>query len=54
MSVQIEREALDADIEIMEKEIIHFKGKRRKRALKAYRKLILPQLNEPIFLRRSE
>jgi hypothetical protein len=54
MSVQIEREALDAEIEILEKEIVYLKGERRKMAFEAYRRLILPQLNEPMFLRRSE
>jgi hypothetical protein len=54
MSVLIRKKALDAEIEIMEKEIVYLKGKRRKRALKAYRKLILPRLNEPMFLTRSE
>ena len=49
MSVLSGKEALDAEVEIMEKEIIYLTGKRRKRALKAYRNLILPQLNEPIF-----
>jgi hypothetical protein len=53
MSIKGE-EALDAEIEIMEEEIVYLKGKRRKLALKAYHKLVLPQLNEPIFLRRSE
>jgi hypothetical protein len=53
MSVKRE-ETLDAEIEIVEEKIVYLKGKRLKIALKEYRKLILPRLNEPMFLTRSE
>lgn len=54
MSDRIRKEAIESEIGIMEKEIVYMKGRRRLRALKEYRKVILHQLKEPIFLRRSE
>jgi hypothetical protein len=47
------KEALESEIEIMEKEIVYLKGKRRELAKKKYRKLILPQLKDPIYLKRK-
>ena len=52
-------EALKTEIEIMEKEIVYFKGKKRERARKAYLRLLRScgkncNLEEPIYLHRSE
>jgi hypothetical protein len=41
------------EIEILEREIINLKGEVREKALKAYRKLLLSVLTEPIYLIRS-
>ncbi|MEJ2241469.1 MAG: hypothetical protein P8Y18_04930 [Candidatus Bathyarchaeota archaeon] len=51
---KLRKEEIKTKIELMEKEIAYYKGKQREKALKTYRELILPQLNEPIFLLRSE
>jgi hypothetical protein len=54
MSVKQSEEAIGGEIKLMEEEIVCLKGRRRTKALKAYRRLVRPQLREPIFLRRSE
>jgi len=53
------KEAIKFEIEMMEREIVYFKGKRRLRAKKAYFKLLKScgkkcALEEPIYLKRSE
>jgi hypothetical protein len=52
-------DAMKFEIEMMEKEIVYFKGKKRARARKAYLRLLRScgkncNLDEPIYLRRSE
>ena len=52
-------EAIKFEIEMMEKEILYFKGKRRLRAKRAYFKLLRTcgkkcALEKPIYLKRSE
>ena len=59
MSNSLNKEAIKASIELMEKEILYFKGKRRLRARSAYFKLLRTcgkkcALEEPIYLKRSE
>jgi hypothetical protein len=54
-----EAEAQKAEIEIMEKEIVYFRGRKRERARKAYLRLLRScgkncNLDEPIYLQRSE
>ncbi len=58
-SNSLKKEAIKAEIEFMEKEILYFKGKRRLRAKRAYFKLLRTcgkkcALEEPIYLKRSE
>ncbi len=58
-SNSLKKEAIKAEIEFMEKEILYFKGKRRLRAKRAYFKLLRTYgkkcaLEEPIYLKRSE
>ncbi len=53
------KEAIKLEIEMMEKEILYFKGKKRESAKKAYFKLLRScgkncNLDEPIYLKRSE
>jgi len=53
------KEAIKFEIEMMEKEILYFKGKRRLRAKRAYYKLLRScgktcALDGPIYLKRSE
>lgn len=53
------KEAIKIQIDLMEKEIIYFKGKKRENAKKAYKKLLRLcghscSIEEPIFLLRSE
>jgi hypothetical protein len=47
------KEVLESEIEIMEKEFVYLRGRKREWAKKKYRKLILPQLNNPIYLKRK-
>jgi len=59
MSNSLNKEAIKASIELMEKEILYFKGKRRLRAKRAYFKLLRTcgkkcALEEPIYLKRSD
>jgi hypothetical protein len=54
LSIQECKEEIEEQVEIMEKEIIYLKGWWKMKALKAYRRLVSPQLKAPIFLRRSE
>lgn len=53
------KEALKSQIDLMEKEILYFKGKKREKAKTAYNRLLQLcghscSLDEPIFLQRSE
>ena len=53
------KEAIKLEIELMEKEILYFIGKKRVRARRAYRRLLKScgetcALTEPIYLKRSE
>lgn len=53
------KEAIKNQIDLMEKEILYFKGKKREKAKTAYNKLLhlcghSCAIDEPIFLRRSE
>ena len=53
------KEAIKIEIELMEKEILYFKGKKRERAKRAYYRLLRTcgkkcALTEPIYLKRSE
>ncbi len=59
VSNSLNKEAIKASIELMEKEILYFKGKRRLRARRAYFKLLRTcgkkcALEEPIYLKRSD
>ncbi len=59
VSNSLNKEAIKASIELMEKEILYFKGKRRLRAKRAYFKLLRTcgkkcALEEPIYLKRSD
>ena len=54
MSERTRKEARKFEIEILEKEILDLKGKIREEAMKAYRKLLLPSADEPIYFMRSE
>jgi len=42
------------ETERMETEILKLKGRKREKAIKAYRKLLLSSADEPIYLMRSE
>ena len=51
-------EAIKCQIDLMEKEILYFKGKKREQSRSAYRRLLLSckkkcGLDEPIYLNRS-
>jgi len=53
------KEAIKLEIELMEKEILYFKGKKRLRAKRAYHRLLQEcdktcELDKPIYLKRSE
>ena len=53
------KEAIKLEIEMMEKEILYFKGRKRESAKRAYYKLLKScdeqcGLRQPIFLKRSE
>ena len=53
------KEAIKFEIEMMEKEIVYFKGEKRLRAKRAYHRLLRTcgkqcGLKEPIYLKRSE
>jgi len=52
------KEAIKIEIELMEREIIYFKGKRRLRAKRAYHRLLQScgsscELTDSIYLKRS-
>ena len=47
------KEEIEAEIEILEKEILSLKGEIRERAKEAYRRL-LPSVDKPVYLVRSE
>ena len=56
---KMRNEAIRFEIDMMEKEIVYLKGKRRLRAKRAYYKLLKScviqlELDKPIFLMRSE
>jgi len=53
LSEQTRKEARKFEIEILEKEILDLKGKKREEAIKAYRKLLLSSADEPIYFMRS-
>jgi hypothetical protein len=58
MSTQKKKEAIKCEIDLMEKEIIYLTGKRRKKARKAYFRLLNScdktcKIDEPIYLARS-
>ncbi len=46
-------EARKFEIEILEKELVDLKGKRREEAMKAYRRLLLSWVHQPIYFMRS-
>ena len=53
------KEAIELEIEMMEKEILYFKGRKRESAKRAYYKLLKScakqcGLKQPIYLKRSE
>jgi hypothetical protein len=53
------KEAIKIETELMEREILHLKGKRRLRAKRAYHRLLQEcgktcELDKPIYLKRSE
>jgi len=59
LSSNPDKEALKKQIELMEKEILYFKGKKRENAKKAYYRLLHScgkscSIDEPIYLDRSE
>ena len=52
-SKSVQKEARKVEIEIMEKEILYLKGKRRERAINAYRKLLLSSPDQLTYFTRS-
>jgi hypothetical protein len=40
-------------VEVLEMKLLDLKGKRREEAIKAYRKLLLPSADQPIYFMRS-
>lgn len=59
LSFLSEKEAIKCQIDLMEKEILYFKGDKRLKAKKAYFRLLnacgdLCKLDEPIYLTRTE
>jgi len=59
ISLSDRKKAIKFEIEMMEKEILYFKGKKRARAKRVYYKLLQScgstcGLDEPIYLKRSE
>ena len=59
MSSNRKNEALKCQVDLMEKEILYFKGKKRENARKAYNRLLhlcgnSCSIDEPIYLHRSE
>jgi hypothetical protein len=59
LSDQVRKEAIKIEIEIMEKEILYLKGKRRARAKRAYYRLLQScgstcGLDKPVYLMRCE
>lgn len=58
MSSQDKKEAIKCEVDLMEKEIIYLKGRRRQKARNAYFKLLHScgkkcEIGEPIYLVRS-
>ena len=58
MSEEFDKEAIKTEIELMEKEILYFKGKKRSHARKKYLRLILScgtkcKLDEPQYIDRK-
>jgi hypothetical protein len=56
---QRNEEAIKCEIEMMEKEILYFRGRKRERAKRKYQRLLKfcgtqCALQEPIYLKRSE
>ncbi len=59
LSVNERMEAIKCQIDLMEKEILYFRGKKRRKAKRAYLRLLLScdvtcKIDEPIYLERSE
>jgi hypothetical protein len=59
LSDQWKREAMRMEVEIMEKEILYLKGRRREEAKKAYYKLLkacggICGLDESVYITRNE
>ena len=54
LSKSTREEAIKLQIAIFETEILKLKGRKREEAMRTYRKLILPSMDEPIYLLRSE
>ena len=54
MSNQVLEEAKKFEIEMLEKEILYFKGNKREKAMKAYRELVRSLGDKPIYLKRAE
>ena len=48
------KEAKIFEIEMLETEILDLKGRKREEAIKAYRRLLLTSVDEPIYFMRSE
>jgi hypothetical protein len=53
-STQVLSEAKQFEVEMLEKEILYFKGNKREKAMKAYRELVRSLGDEPIYLKRVE
>jgi len=53
LSEQNEKEARKLAIELMEKEIVYIKGRRRQEAMRRYRRLLSSLAEEPIYFVRS-
>ncbi len=53
MCESTEDRARKVEIEILEKEILELKGRKRETALRSYRKLLLPLADEAVYLMRS-
>ena len=53
MSEQNEKEAKKFAIEMMEKEIVYIKGRRRREIMRRYRRLLSNLAEEPIYFKRS-
>ena len=53
-TILFKKEAVRFEIEMLEREILDLTRKKREKAMKAYRKLLVASADEPLYLLRSE